>query len=104
MTWFQNHEITWIQLDGSSRRRELGRQVGGLGLEQRLGPGQTLELMQAETFEADAGGLRAVNGVAGRARKQYLPTVGCEADPSRGVNGDAHISCVGQSRTPGVPD
>src|SRR5712691_2054429 len=58
--------------------------------------------MQAEISEADTGGLRAVNRVAGRARKHYLPTVGCEADPSRSVNGDAHVSCVGQSGTAGV--
>src|SRR5713226_9057780 len=87
---------------GSSWRRELGRHVGGFGLEKRLGPGQTLELMQAEIPEANAGDLRAFNRVAGRAREHYLPTVGCEADPSRSVNGDAHISCVAQSGTPGV--
>src|SRR6267143_4776903 len=57
--------------------------------------------MQAESSEASAG-MSGVNRVAGRARKHYLPTVGREADPSCSVNGDAHVSCVGQSGTSGV--
>jgi len=49
----------------SSWRRKLGRQVGGLDLEKRLEPWQTLELMQAEIPEADAGSRRADGRVAG---------------------------------------
>ena len=63
--------------------------------------------MFAETSETDAGGLGAVNSVMGRARKHYLPTMGCEADPSRSVNGDANVSCIGQrgtSRVQADPD
>jgi hypothetical protein len=40
-------------------------QIGRLDLEERFGPGQTLELIQAKISEADAGGLMAVNRVAG---------------------------------------
>src|SRR5712692_7683350 len=58
--------------------------------------------MQDETSETDAGRLRAVNRVAGRVRKQYLPTVGGGADPRRGVHRDAHVARVGQGGTPGV--
>jgi hypothetical protein len=58
--------------------------------------------MRAEISKADAGGLRPVNRVAGRTRKHYLPTVGCIADASHRVNGDAHVSCVRQRGTSGV--
>src|SRR5258706_7334029 len=58
--------------------------------------------MQAEISEADAGGLMAVTRVAGCARKHNLPAMGREADPSRDVNRDAHVSRVGQGGTPCV--
>src|SRR5260370_24524153 len=58
--------------------------------------------MQAKISEADPGVLMAVTSVEGGARKHYVPPVGREADPSRNMNGDAHVSRVGQCWTSGV--
>src|SRR2546425_4364132 len=67
-------------------RREVGRQVCGLYLEESLRLAQAAEPMRAQAPEADAGWPRPAPGLPGRGREQDLTAGGSRADPPDGVD------------------
>src|SRR2546425_1874355 len=83
-------------------RREVGRQVCGLYLEESLRLAQAAEPMRAQAPEADAGWPRPAPRIPGRGPEQELTALSSRADPGDGVHRPTDAARAGQRGAPPV--
>src|SRR2546422_8499531 len=83
-------------------RREVGRQVCGLYLEESLRLAQAAEPMRAQAPEADAGWPRPAPGIPGRGREQELTALSSRAEPPDGAHPPTHAAGRRQRGGPAV--
>src|SRR3989442_14569799 len=83
-------------------RREVGRQVCGLYLEESLRLAQAAEPMRAQAPEADAGWARPAPGLPGRGREQDLTALSSRADPPAGVHRQTDVAGAGPGGAPAL--
>src|SRR3989442_5289790 len=83
-------------------RREVGRQVCGLYLEESLRLAQAAEPMRAQAPEADAGWARPAPRLPGGGREADLAPRGDPADPRAGGPRPNHVDRVGPHGGPPV--
>src|SRR5437870_11628355 len=83
-------------------RREVGRQVCGLYLEESLRLAQAAEPMRAQAPEADAGWARPGHWIPGRGREQELSAVSRRAEPRGGGHRQTDVAGAGQRGAPAV--
>ena len=84
------------------QRREVGPQICGYYLEERLRLAQAAQPMRAQAPEAYAGRPGPAHGIPGRGREQDLPAVSSRADPGDRVHGHTDVACIGQRGTPAM--